>query len=157
MKVIKNLTEDNGKDNFLLVNGSMRVILNDYKTHGKYGKQISIIPKSIRSELVRLGIDNQQFVFQRGSSSYSRKTFSQFIKNAMRSVGENMGLNEIRIIKESFLQSQKSYQKLSEKQKNKKHIKLFLHGISIARTSYRKLELVNLKDDVEDINEEDEV
>lgn len=142
MKIIKNLTEDNGKDNFLLVNSSMKIILNDYKTFGKYGKQISTIPKGIKTELIRLGINNQSFLFQKGNSGYSRKTFSQFIKNAMKSVNEDLGLNEIRIIKESHLQSQASYKKLSEKAKNAKHIKLFLHGISIARTAYRKLELI---------------
>ncbi len=144
MKIIKNKSEDNNTNNFLLINGSsMKIILNDYKTHGKYGKQTSTIPKGIRTELVRLGIDNQQFLFQKGSSGYSRKTFSQFIKNAMKSVGESAGLNEIRIIKESFLQSQVSYKKLSENEKNNKHIKLFLHGISISRTVYRKLELIS--------------
>ncbi len=142
MKIIKNSTDDNGKDNFLLINSSMKVILNDYKTFGKYGKQIITLPQNIRTTLIKLDIPNQQFLFQKGSSGYKKKTFSQFIKNAMKSVDEDLGLNEIRIIKESHLQSQASYKKLSEKQKNQKHIKLFLHSIGIARTAYRKLELI---------------
>ena len=143
MKIIKNKSEDNGNDNFLLINKTWKVILNDYKTHGKYGKIISNIPKSIVNELISLGIGNQDFLFQKGSNGYSRKTFSQFIKNAMKSVNEDLGLNEIRIIKESHLQNQASYNKLSEEAKEKKHIKLFLHGIGIARTAYKKTDLMN--------------
>lgn len=142
MRIINNKSEDNGKDNFLLINNTWKVILNDYKTFGKYGKQISNLPKGIVKELKRLNIENQSFLFQKGQTGYSRKTFSQFIKNAFKSVNADLGLNEIRIIKESHLQSQVSYKKLSENDKDKKHIKLFLHSIGIARTVYRKLELI---------------
>lgn len=153
MKIIKDKTQDNNKDNFLLIQKSKwSVILNDYKTHGKYGKQIYQLENKVVKELKKLNVDNQTYLFEKTAGSpYKRKTFSALIKNAFKSINKQSGLNEIRIAKESALQSSPTYKGLSENEQEKLHIKFFLHGISIARTVYRKLDLINNNSDTEEI------
>ncbi len=141
MKILKHIAGDNGQDNYLsITKRKMTVILNNYKTHGKYGKIKFQLPLSMVKELKRLKVEDQEFLFPSNKGGHIRKNkFSEFIKGAM-----GVTVNDIRIMKESDIQSRPEYHSMSQRERNKLHIQLFQH--LNAAQFYRKLDLLNLED-----------
>ena len=141
MKIIKNMSEDNGRDNFLYIGeNKMVIILNDYKTKKQYGKIEYEIEEDVEEKLRELNIGEQEYLFTSNKGGpYIATKFSQFLKTVF-----GFGVNGIRIIKENHLQNSKYYRGLSMKEKEKIHNELFLHSGFIAMSIYRKKELIDL-------------
>ena len=125
MKIIKQKKEDNNINNFMIVkNSGIAIILNDYKTKKIYGKIVFKLEDGIETELKKLNIGNQQFVFESNKGGSMRKNkFSEFIKKTF----DGISVNGVRIIKESHIQSTQFYQDLSGEQQEILHNKYFQH------------------------------
>ena len=80
MEIITETEEDNGFENFLLVEEDrMTFILNTYKTFKIYGKIEYVLEKSVEKELRELGIEEQTYLIETNrGGGYTNNKYSRF-------------------------------------------------------------------------------
>lgn len=97
MNVYKNITEDElpTNENYILMNKKekMKIVLNNYKTDGKYGKKIIIVPPSLR-RIIKLYLRFHEKILP----DMTENNLSKIIKKVFTDGDKSLSLNMLRHI-----------------------------------------------------------
>ena len=137
MSIIKNIEEDDGKNNFLLINteSNKYFILNDFKTKSTYGKQKIPIPEDL-NKVINFWLKYNNTGFFLINTKYKpldRNSLSKLIVSTFLPTGKHITLNLLRKIWVSSSMDGTSFQKSENLSKQ------MLHNTLTAYQNYYKV------------------
>ena len=137
MSIIKNIEEDDGKNNFLLINteSNKYFILNDFKTKSTYGKQKIPIPEDL-NKVINFWLKYNSsgfFLINRKLKPLDRNGLSKLIVSTFLPTGKHITLNLLRKIWVSSSMDGTSFQKSENLSKQ------MLHNTLTAYQNYYKV------------------
>lgn len=129
--------EDNNKDNFIDLNKGV-IILNDYKTKDKYGKQEIELNKGLLTNL-KTYHKKTKYEYLLGNEKMTSDKFSLLLTELFTElINKHITTNLLRKIIINDIVKKSKYQKLTETEKERFSEKYFGHSIEIMRLYYNK-------------------